>query len=140
MNLIGMVFKVEKLSRVDTVKGTGLTTILSLNIVPSLFLPICGVHSCSLDFKESLSSASSFCLLAEIEFLDFLKITSNKKERFYVLSALYFPLILLLNSLTIRVVLYCLKRTFCIQQSVSYAYRFVLNIIRRDCFLCPICF
>lgn len=76
MNLIGTVFKVEKLSRVDTVKGTGLTTILSLKTVPSLFLPICGVHSRSLDFKTSLSfvSLKSLGLFAEIEFLDFLEI------------------------------------------------------------------
>lgn len=75
MNLIGTVFKVEKLSRVDTVKGTGLTTILSLKIVPSLFLPICGVLS-SLDLKASSSPvlSKSLGLFAETEFLDFLKI------------------------------------------------------------------
>lgn len=80
MNLIGMVFKVEKLSRVDTVKGTGLTTILSLKTVPSLFLPICGVHSRSLDFKTSSSSVSpkSLSLFAEIEFLGFLQIRSHQ--------------------------------------------------------------
>lgn len=75
INLIGTVFKVEKLSRVDTVKGTGLTMILSLKIVPSLFLPICGVHCRSLDFKASSSmSLKSLSLFAEIEFLDLLKI------------------------------------------------------------------
>lgn len=76
MNLIGMVFKVEKLSRVDTLKGTGLTTIRSLKIVPSLFLPICGVRNCSLDLKASSSSVlpKSLSLFAEIEILDFLKI------------------------------------------------------------------
>lgn len=79
MNLIGTVFKVEKLSRVDTLKGTGLTTILSLKIVPSLFLPMCGVHSRSLDLKASSSPVSpkSFSLFAEIEILDLLKIRSR---------------------------------------------------------------
>lgn len=72
MNLIGIVFRVEKLSRVDTLKGTGVTMILSLKIVPSLFLPICGVHS--LKESSSFASSKSLSLFAEIEFLDFLEI------------------------------------------------------------------
>lgn len=90
---MGTVFKVEKLSRVDTVKGTGLTTILSLKIVPSLFLPICGVHNRSLDLKASSSSVSSkfLSLFAEIEFLDLLKIKLYQIKR----SASAFNFILL---------------------------------------------
>lgn len=87
MNLIGIVFKVEKLSRVDTAKGTGLTTILSLKIVPSLFLPICGVHNLSLDLNVLLSSilSRSLGLLAEIDFLLEIKLhTLNKRKRSYI--------------------------------------------------------
>lgn len=60
MNRIGMVFKVEKLSRVVTAKGTGLTTIFSLKTVPNLFLPICGVSSLSVDSLDTSSPASKF--------------------------------------------------------------------------------
>jgi len=65
MNRIGIVFKVEKLSRVVIAKGTGLTTIFSLKTVPNLFLPICGVSSLSFDTSSSVPKFLG--LFAEIE-------------------------------------------------------------------------
>jgi len=117
MNLIGMVFKVEKLSRVDTVKGTGLTIILSLKTVPSLFLPMCGAHNSSLDLDalSSLISSKSLGLFAETEFLCFLKIKFHEAKKQITYAILIVIYISLLNSLIICVVSHCLKRALCIQ-------------------------
>lgn len=79
MKRIGMVFKVEKLSRVVIEKGTGLTTIFSLKTVPNLFLPICGVSSLSLDFDRSSPVPRFLCLFVEAELLRLLKKSDKMK-------------------------------------------------------------
>lgn len=91
---MGIVFNVEKLSRVDTAKGTGLTTTLSLKIVPSLFLPICGVHNLSFDLNVPSSSLlpKSLGLFAEIDFRCPLKnqIIYKIKESVLIFNTLFY--------------------------------------------------